>query len=130
MRRVAGLVVVEVAVDVKSLLLPGREGASPPCKPLRTVPSLVRAVRPVQPHVCEVRGDLLRRGLAVQIVDAKRRLKVSKKLVVLFIEPARVSELEGVALTLRQDVQQASQPLWVRSPPGWELEEYGPEFVL
>src|SRR5215218_8731962 len=102
MHRVAGLVVVEVAVDVKSPLLPGREGAGPPCKPLCTVPSLVRAVRPVQPHVCEVRGDLLRRGLTVQIVDAKRRPKVSQEFVNLFVEPARVSELKGVALTLRQ----------------------------
>src|SRR5215212_2244985 len=122
MRRVANLVVVEVAVEVKPLLLPGREGASPPCKPLRAVPSLVRTVRPVQPHVCEVRGDLLRRGLAVQIVDAKRRPGVSQELIVLFVEPARVSELEGVALAFRQYVQQASQPSRVRSPPGWELE--------
>src|SRR5215212_1430016 len=130
MRRVACLVVVEVAVDVKSLLLPAREGASPPCKPLRSVPSLVGAVRPVQPHVREVRSDRLRRGLAVQIVDAKRGPGASQEFVVLFVEPTRVSELEGVTLALRKYVQEASQPLRVRSPPGWELEEYGPELVL
>src|SRR5215212_8551274 len=130
MRRVACLVIVEVAVDIQPLLQPSREGASPPGKLLRTVPPLVRTVRPVQPHVREVRGDRLRRGLAVQIVDAKRRPGASQEFVVLFVEPAGVPELECVALALWQDLQEASQPLRVRSPPGWELEEYGPEFVL
>src|SRR5215208_5770318 len=40
-----------------------------------------------------------------------------------------VTELEGVALVLRQDLQEAFQPHRVRPPPRWELKQYGPEFV-
>src|SRR5215212_6056002 len=77
LRRVAGLVVVEVAVDVQPLLQPGGECASPSGKSLCSVASPVSVVWSVQPHIREVSGGLLRGGLAIQIVGAKRRLVVS-----------------------------------------------------
>jgi hypothetical protein len=95
LRSVADLVVVEVAVDVQPFFQPGREGARPPCKPLRSVASPVRAVRSVQSHVREIGSYFFGGDRAIEIVDAKRRSVAPQKFVVLCVEPSAVTELEG-----------------------------------
>ena len=61
------------------------------------------------------------------VMDAQRHPIGFKKSENLFVQPARIAELEDPAQSRRQGFQKSLQPSWIGPPTGWELHQYGPQ---
>src|SRR5581483_10722679 len=113
----ARLVIIEVEIDRFQTLAPGI-GAS--C-PLAQLGPGIRALicffaGAVSTDVNEICCDLNRRLKACELIYAERGVVAAQHLVNWQLMPTRIAELEGIAMSARQDLQQLLEPFRVGIP--------------
>ena len=79
--------------------------------------------RPVQAHVRPRRGDLDRRLIAGQLVDAERGVVLAQHVVHRVGHPGGVAQLECVADAARQLLEKLLEPLDIHFPPRRKLPQ-------
>src|ERR1051325_1987944 len=105
------IVVVEIDVDRVHFAFPRPDALRPRLELLVAVAPLVLVPRrAVQAHVGPRRGDLDRRLVAGQLVDAERRVVLAQHVVHGVSHPRRVAQLECVADAARQLVEEMVEP--------------------
>src|SRR5262249_25716521 len=109
----AFLIVVEIDEDRPPLAPPRRDCARPFAqRPIRIV-VLVAAAGPMPAHVDITRGHLPGRGRVVMVGQTKRYVMLVQEIEDIVVVPALVTELEGEAITARQQIEEGRQPLGV-----------------
>src|SRR4051812_8049368 len=112
----AFLVVIEIDIDLTTLLLPAPDSPAPVSQRVGTIMSLVTAAGAVASDVDKIGGAPPGRWGVVMIRNAERNVFIGQQPEDLRRVPARMTKFEAVAALVRQ------QPEKGRQPPGISLQ--------